>query len=38
VNVSSLKPVDENEIKEYASNVKGIVTAEELLWLAGWQV
>jgi len=29
VNVSSLKPVDENEIKEYASNVKGIVTAEE---------
>lgn len=29
VNVSSLKPLDENAIRELASGVKGIVTAEE---------
>lgn len=29
VNVSSFKPVDENEIKYFASGVKGIITAEE---------
>lgn len=29
VNVSTLKPLDENAIKELASGVKGIVTAEE---------
>jgi transketolase len=29
VNVSSLKPVDENEIKKFANGMKGVVTAEE---------
>jgi transketolase len=29
VNVSTLKPLDENAIKELASGVKGIITAEE---------
>jgi transketolase len=29
VNVSSLKPTNEDDIKKYASSVKGIVTAEE---------
>ncbi len=29
VNVSSLKPVDENEIRKFAQGMKGIVTAEE---------
>jgi transketolase len=29
VNVSSLKPIDENEIKQFATGVKGIITAEE---------
>ncbi len=29
VNVSSLKPVDEEDIKNFASGVRGIVTAEE---------
>jgi len=29
VNVSSLKPVDENEIKKFAHQMKGAVTAEE---------
>jgi transketolase len=29
VNVSSLKPVDGNEIKKFANNMKGVVTAEE---------
>ena len=29
MNVSSLKPIDENEIKKFASGMKGIVTAEE---------
>jgi transketolase len=35
VNVSSLKPVDENEIKKYASDIKGIVTAEEHSLIGG---
>ena len=35
INVSSLKPVDENEIKKYASDVKGIVTAEEHSLIGG---
>lgn len=29
VNVSSLKPIDEDEIKRFAADMKGIVTAEE---------
>ncbi len=29
VNVSSLKPIDENEIKKFTTGMKGIVTAEE---------
>lgn len=29
VNVSSLKPIDEDEIKKFAKGMKGIVTAEE---------
>jgi transketolase len=35
VNVSSLKPIDENEIKEYARGVKGIITAEEHSLIGG---
>lgn len=35
VNVSSLKPIDENEIKKYATNVKGIITAEEHSLIGG---
>jgi transketolase len=35
VNVSSLKPVDENEIKKFASNVTGIITAEEHSLIGG---
>jgi transketolase len=35
VNVSSLKPTNENEIKEFASGVKGIVTAEEHTLIGG---
>jgi transketolase len=35
VNVSSLKPVNENEIIKYASDVKGIVTAEEHSLIGG---
>ena len=35
VNVSSLKPLDEEMIKEYASGVKGIVTAEEHNYMGG---
>lgn len=35
VNVSSLKPVDEDEIKRFASGVKGIVTAEEHSLIGG---
>jgi transketolase len=35
VNVSSLKPVNENEIKEFASDVKGILTAEEHSLIGG---
>jgi transketolase len=35
VNVSSLKPVDEDEIKRFASDVKGIVTAEEHSLIGG---
>jgi len=35
VNVSSLKPTDEKEIKKYASGVKGIVTAEEHSLIGG---
>jgi transketolase len=29
VNVSTLKPFDEGEIKGYASGMKGVITAEE---------
>lgn len=29
VNVSTIKPLDQNEILQYAKNVKGIITAEE---------
>jgi transketolase len=35
VNVSSLKPVDENKIKEFAAGVKGIITAEEHSLIGG---
>jgi transketolase len=35
VNVSSLKPIDEDEIKKYADNVKGIITAEEHSLIGG---
>lgn len=35
VNVSSLKPTNENEIKSFASGVKGIVTAEEHSLIGG---
>ena len=35
VNVSSLKPIDENEIKNFASDVKVIVTAEEHSLIGG---
>jgi transketolase len=35
VNVSSLKPVNENEIKKYARGVIGIVTAEEHSLIGG---
>jgi len=35
VNVSSLKPVDETEIKKFASYVKGIITAEEHSLIGG---
>jgi len=35
VNVSSLKPVDENRIRQLASGVKGIVTAEEHSLIGG---
>jgi len=35
VNVSSLKPVDENGIKRFAAGVKGIVTAEEHSLIGG---
>jgi transketolase len=35
VNVSTLKPTDENDIKKFASGVKGIVTAEEHSLIGG---
>ena len=35
VNVSSLKPTDENDIRRFASGVKGIVTAEEHTLVGG---
>jgi transketolase len=35
VNVSSLKPTRENDIKKFASDVKGIVTAEEHTLIGG---
>jgi transketolase len=35
VNVSSLKPTNEDEIKNFASDVKGIVTAEEHSLIGG---
>ncbi len=35
VNVSTLKPTNENEIREFASDVKGIVTAEEHSLIGG---
>ncbi len=35
VNVSSLKPVDEDEIKRFSSGIKGIVTAEEHSTIGG---
>jgi len=35
VNVSSLKPTNENDIKIFASDVKGIVTAEEHTLIGG---
>jgi transketolase len=35
VNVSSLKPTNENDIKKFASGVKGIVTAEEHSLIGG---
>jgi transketolase len=35
VNVSSLKPVDENNIKKFADDVKGIITAEEHSLIGG---
>jgi transketolase len=35
VNVSSLKPIDDNGIKEFAAGVKGILTAEEHSLIGG---
>jgi transketolase len=35
VNVSSLKPVNEDDIRNYASGVRGIVTAEEHSLIGG---
>ena len=35
VNVSSLKPTDEKEIREFASNIKAIVTVEEHSLIGG---
>lgn len=35
VNVSSLKPIDENSIKKFAAGVKGIITAEEHSLIGG---
>jgi transketolase len=35
VNVSSLKPIDENEIIKFADNIKGIITAEEHSLIGG---
>lgn len=35
VNVSSLKPTNENGIKKFASDVKGIITAEEHSLIGG---
>ena len=35
VNVSSLKPIEENGIKKFASGMKGIVTAEEHSLIGG---
>jgi transketolase len=35
VNVSSLKPTDENDIKKFSSGVKGIVTVEEHSLIGG---
>jgi transketolase len=35
VNVSSMKPVDENRIREFASGVRGIITAEEHSLIGG---
>jgi transketolase len=35
INVSSLKPTDEKQIKEFAANVKGIITAEEHSLIGG---
>lgn len=35
VNVSSLKPTDENDIKKFSSDVKGIITAEEHSLIGG---
>jgi len=35
VNVSSLKPIDENSIKRFAAGVKGIITAEEHSLIGG---
>lgn len=35
VNVSSLKPIDENEIIKFTDNIKGIITAEEHSLIGG---
>lgn len=35
VNVSSLKPIDENSIRKFAAGVKGIITAEEHSLIGG---
>jgi transketolase len=35
VNVSSLKPTNENEIKQFTSGVKGVITAEEHSLIGG---
>ncbi len=35
VNISSLKPIDEDEIKELATGVRGIITAEEHSLIGG---
>jgi len=35
INVSSFKPVNENEIKQFASDTKGIITAEEHSLIGG---